>query len=338
MKIWSIMKRVVQQFVNDKRSLALLVVAPLFVLTLLWVVLDIEKYEPTILLTDVPDQLTDALKKEDATLETMSIDKAETALKANEADAHIRLTDGELQITMEGSNPTATKRVQQVLSQGMQTLNPKATDTEVNFLHGSDDLKAFDNSGPALVGLFVFFFVFLLSGVTFLRERTQNTLERLLATPLKRWEIVLGYLGGFGIFIVIQSVLIVLYAVYALGMYMEGSIISVLVITILLALVAQSLGTLLSAFAKNEFQMIQFIPIVIVPQVFFSGIFSTEQVDWIHVISKVMPLTYGSDALKAIMLRGQGMGDSLLEIGVLIGFFVVFLTLNITALKKHRRI
>lgn len=231
--------------------------------------------------------------------------EAEDALEKEDADAYIRVNEKALHVTLEGSNPNATKRVQQVLNQASKQLHSNTLESEVHYLHGSDDLELFDNSGPALIGFFVFFFVFLLSGVTFLRERTQNTLDRLLATPLKRGEIVLAYLGGFGIFIVFQSIFVVLYAIYVLGMYMEGSIFNVLVIILILVLVVQTLDTLISAFAKNEFQMIQFIPIINVPQVFFSGIFQTEQVTWIHVISKIMPLTYGGDALKEIMLRGK---------------------------------
>lgn len=338
MRIMAIMKRIVQQFIHDKRSLALLFIVPLFALTLLWIVLDIDNYEPTIALTDVPDKLHKALIEEEIQIELMDAEAAEHALKQDEVDAHLSMIDQTLSIQMEGSNPNATKMIQQVFQKASQEMNADKMDVDVSYLHGSDDLKTFDNSGPALIGLFVFFFVFLLSGVTFLRERTQGTLERILATPLKRWEIVIGYLAGFGIFIVIQSVVIVLYTIYVLGMYIEGSIMSVLVVTVLLAFMAQSLGTLLSAFAKNEFQMIQFVPLVIVPQVFFSGIFPTEQVAWINIISKIMPLTYGSDALKEIMLRGEQLSAVYVDMGIMILFFVVFLVLNTLALKRHRKI
>lgn len=338
MRILAIMKRIVQQFMHDKRSLALLIIAPLFALTLLWIVLDIKHYEPSIALTDVPDMFKKALEDEDIYLSIMNNEQAQKALEKNEIDAHIHFSDQTLNIDMEGSDPTAAKMVQQAVSKASQNVSQQKIDTNITFLHGSEDLKTFDNSGPALIGLFVFFFVFLLSGVTFLRERTQGTLERLLATPLKRWEIVAGYLGGFGIFIVIQSIVIVLYTIYVLNMYMEGSIFSVLVVTCLLALMAQSLGTFLSAFAKNEFQMIQFVPLVIVPQVFFSGIFPTQQVEWINIISKIMPLTYGSNALKQMMLRGESLSAVYIDMIIMFGFFILFLLLNVLALKKHRKI
>ncbi|MEN1967726.1 ABC transporter permease [Lentibacillus sp. N15] len=338
MRIRAIMKRIVQQFKMDKRSLALLFIAPLFVLTLLWVVLDMKAYEPTIALTDVPEKVQTILEDEDAAIKVMSEQQAKTALAEDTIDAHLSWGENKSQVTMEGSDPTATRAVEGLLSKVSKQLNPLELTIDVHFLHGSSDLQLFDNIGPVLIGLFVFFFVFLLSGVSFLRERTQGTLERLLATPLRRWEIVAGYMGGFGVFIILQSIIIVLYSVYVLGMYMAGSIIAVLCITFLLAIAAQSLGTLLSAYAKNEFQMIQFVPIAIVPQVFFSGIFHTEQVGWIHAIGKIMPLTYGGDALKEIMLRGQGLSSVWGDIWVLAGFSLVFILLNIVALKKHRQL
>ena len=135
-------------------------------------------------------------------------------------------------------------------------------------------MELFDNFGPVLIGFFVFFFVFLIAGVSFLRERTGGTLERLLATPLRRFEIVAGYIIGFGLFTTLQASLIAWFAVDILDMMMEGSFLYVLFITFLLAMTALTLGTLLSAFANNELQMMQFIPLVVVPQIFFSGLFN----------------------------------------------------------------
>ncbi|ASK62129.1 ABC transporter permease [Virgibacillus phasianinus] len=338
MRIRAIIKRIVQQFMRDKRSIALMMIAPLFVMTLLWLVLDMDDYQPTIAVTDVPAQMQDSLEEQGATIKEMSAKQAVQALKDKDVDAYIQLEKNKVSVTMEGSDPNATSAVQQVLSKASKQLNPNALNPDIEFLHGSTDLDLFDNIGPVLIGFFVFFFVFLIGGVTFLRERTQGTLERLLATPLKRWEIVVGYLCGFGIFIIIQSAIIVAYSVYVLNIYMEGAFFAVLLITLLLALTALSLGTLLSAFAKNEFQMIQFIPIVIIPQVFFSGLFYIEPGSWMDILGKIMPLTYGADALREIMIRGQSLSSIPVDISVILGFSIVFIILNVIALKRHRKL
>lgn len=338
MRIRAIIKRIVQQFMRDKRSIALMMIAPLFVMTLLWLVLDMDQYEPTLAVTGVPTQLQDTLKEQGASIKEMNAKQAKQALKEKDIDAYIQWDKNKIVVTMEGSDPNATSAVQKILTKASKQLNPNSLNLEINFLHGSTDLDLFDNIGPVLIGFFVFFFVFLIGGVTFLRERTQGTLERLLATPLRRWEIVVSYLCGFGIFIIIQSAIIVAFSVYVLNVYMEGAFLAVLVITLLLALTALSLGTLLSAFAKTEFQMIQFIPIVIIPQIFFSGLFHIEPGSWMDILGKTMPLTYGADALREIMIRGQALTSIPLDIGVILGFSVVFIVLNILALKRHRKL
>lgn len=338
MRIQAIVKRVIRQFLRDKRSIALMMVAPLLIMTLLWLVLDMEDYVPTIAVTDAPEPLMEALEEQDATILETDNSHGKEAIEDQYADAHLLFANNQPELMMEGSNPTATSAVRNVVSTAVKQLNPNTPGLDISFLHGSSDLNLFDNTGSVLIGFFVFFFVFIIGGVSFLRERTQGTLERMMATPLRRWEIVTGYLLGFGIFIIIQSIIVAAFSIYVLDIYMAGSFLSVMVIAILLAITALSLGTLLSAYAKNEFQMIQFIPIVIVPQVFFFGIFPIESVEWINAIGKIMPLTYGADALKAIMIRGDGLSTVAMDIAALIGFSAVFIKLNITALKRHRKL
>src|SRR5699024_8778029 len=140
-------------------------------------------------------------------------------------------------------------------------------------------------------------------------------------SPLRRWELVAGYNIGFGVFTVLQSALIVWFAVYILDLWMVGSFWFVLFITLLLAFGALALGTLLSAYAQNELQMFQFIQIVIVPQVFFSGLFQLETIsDWVSWIGPLTPLYYGADALRSVMLRDGDWSDIALDVGMLCGF------------------
>ncbi|MYL34879.1 ABC transporter permease subunit [Pontibacillus yanchengensis] len=341
MSILALIKRILRQFKRDKRSLALLIMAPLLVLTLMWLVFEGDRYEPNIAVVDVPQPFVDALEEQDASIETMTEEEAMEALEDVALDAMISMDQQKLSITLEGSDPSTNQAVKMTLQNAMKELSPQSNKMELSFsyLHGSEDLGLFDNVGPVLIGFFVFFFVFIIGGVSFLRERTQGTLERLLSTPLKRSEVVSGYVLGFGIFTLLQSLIIAAYSIYVLGMWMEGSFGYVLLITFLLAMTALTLGTLLSAYASNEFQMIQFIPLVIVPQVFFSGLFSLETMaPWLRWIGQVMPLTYGADALREIMIRGKGFEAFQTDVYILIGFAVLFYVLNIVALKKHRKL
>lgn len=341
MNIRALIIRILRQFRRDKRSMALMFAAPLLVLTLMWLVFDGDRYEPVIAVVDIPDPYVQALEKQDAIIKEMSEEEAMESLEEVEVDAMIKMEHKSFQIALEGSDPSTNSAVKITFQQAIKELAPQGPkmDTKFTFIHGSEDLGLFDNVGPVLIGFFVFFFVFIIGGVSFLRERTQGTLERLLSTPLKRWEIVTGYVLGFGLFTLIQSFIIAVYSIYVLGMWMDGSFWYVLLITFLLAMTALTLGTLLSAYANNEFQMIQFIPLVIVPQVFFSGLFNLDALaGWVQSIGKVMPLTYGANALRNIMIRGKGIESFQIDVMILIGFALLFFLLNIVALKKHRKL
>lgn len=144
---------------------------------------------------------------------------------------------------------------------------------------------------------------------------------------------------GFGLFTTIQASLISWFAIDVLDMMMEGSFWYVLLITFLLAMTALALGMLLSAFANNELQMVQFIPLVVVPQVFFSGLFNLDTMEqWLRSLSVIMPLTYGADALRDIMVRGEGFSAIAVDVYVLLGFTLLFMILNVAALKKYRKL
>lgn len=165
-----------------------------------------------------------------------------------------------------------------------------------------------------------------------------GTLDRILATPLRRGEIVWGYFLGFGVFVAIQTVVIQIFIMYGLNVTMAGSFWLVLIINLILAGQSLALGTLLSSFAQNEFQLFQFIPLVIVPQILFSGIFDlSEAPQWVSMLSKIFPLTYGADALRGVMIKGFGFFEVQKDIYILISYAVVFLFLNTLALKKYRK-
>src|SRR5699024_5078561 len=174
-------------------------------------------------------------------------------------------------------------------------------------------------------------------GISFLRERTSGTLERTLATPLKRSSIVFGYFLGFFLFVALQTVIIQMMIVDVLDVSRLGSYWLLLLMNLIIATVALSLGLLLSTFAKTEFQLLQFIPVAIVPQFFFSGIFALSNApSWIKFISDVMPLSYATNALQNIMIRGYMFQEVTNDIFVLICFTVVFILLNMLVLKRQR--
>ncbi|MGN5653078.1 ABC transporter permease [Bacillus sp. Brlt_9] len=339
MRVTGVIIRIIRQFFRDKRSLAMMFGAPMLLLWLLSLVFTQKDYVPHIAVVDMPAQVVKVMKNQEASIYEYSKEKAMSELEKQKVDAVIRLENGKMNIELEGSDSSKNRAVLQILQTSTEKNDVSIMKSEVNYLHGSKDFTMFDGLGPVLIGFFTFFFVFILSGVSFVRERLSGTLERLLSTPIKRWEIVVGYIIGFGIFAFIQSIIIVSFSVYILDLYVAGSIWLTLLITCMLSLTALTLGTFLSAYANNEFQMIQFIPLVIVPQIFFSGLFPIESMNkWLQMLGKLFPLTYGADAMRQVMIRNQGFTEIALDLTVLLLFSLLFAIGNVFALKKHRKI
>lgn len=336
MRIRAVIRRIILNLVHDKRTLALLFVAPIFVMFLMHLVFQNSDDIARIGFTDLPPAMENRLVSEQAVFSALDRGEAESLIRAAKLDAAIYIEQGEVRLILEGSDPMESGRIMKILQQIML---PEQSALSVSYIYGQKDMSLFDSLGPILIGFYVFFFVFLIAGIAFLGERKSGTLQRTLTTPIRRHELLIGYLIGFGIITIVQSAVITWFTIYVLKTYMIGSVAHVMVITILAALVALSIGILISAFANNEFQVVQFIPIIIIPQFFFSGLFDLSSMPpWLEAIGRAMPLYYIADALKNIMIRGKGLMDVKTDILVLSSMAFVLIVLNVFALKKMRRI
>jgi ABC-2 type transport system permease protein len=348
MRALMVAKRLIKQTITDKRSIALMFLAPIFVILLLNVILTSSTSRPAIDIVSAPKSFVEVLKK-DADVNIVSNEESAIEnLKNRKTDAYVMFKGNAPVITIEGSNPSINGMIKGIIKKvmyenqpvlsGLQGNPPMTLNPQIKFFYGSESMSQFDSLAPLFMGFFIFFFVFLIAGVSFLRERISGTLERILATPLRRSEIVLGYFLGFGLFIALQTIVIQMFVIYGLNVPMYGNFWLVLLINLILAGQSLALGTLLSTFTKNEFQLFQFIPVVIVPQILFSGIFDLSNApQWVTVLSKIFPLTYGADALKSVMIRGLGIAGVKNDILILTGYAVLFLVLNTLALKKYRK-
>ena len=182
-----------------------------------------------------------------------------------------------------------------------------------------------DYIAPALLATMTLFFSFLLTGISFLRERSQGTMERLMASPVSRLDIVVGYLLGFFIFALLQTLIVVLFTIYVLDVHYYGDLWQIFIFQIVIITAAVNLGIFISTFARNEFQMVQFIPLIIFPQIFLCGvIWPVEQMpNYLQWLSTILPLTYAVDGLREIMLSAKSLIDVGLDLGVLVGFAAV---------------
>jgi ABC-2 type transport system permease protein len=365
-RIFGLALRIIRQFRHDRRTLALVFLVPLVIMTLLQVVLSSSTSDATLGIAPPADpvgsQLVQALQaKLPATihLKVIAADDVDATLKAGDADGVLifppdflaQLQSGAspaVTLRLEGSNPAAATQLRQMASllvasittpgaSATPALSPSVT-LQTSYLYGGPDFTQTDALAPLFIGLFAFFFVFLLTAVSFLRERSQGTLERLRVSPLSRTELVLGYVLGFTLFALIQSTVILLYVVYVLRVHYHGNLALIFLVTATLTVAGVNLGIFASAFARNELQVVQFIPLVLVPQALLGGLFfpvATLPVV-IKQIAYALPLTYANFALRDVMLKGMDLDAIWPDLAFLAGFAALMVIAAALSLRQER--
>jgi ABC-2 type transport system permease protein len=364
-RVLAITRRILQQFRRDRRTLALLFVAPLVILGLLDLLLRGGGGGPEMGIVNLDEGPLGA-----AVAQQLERSSAVHASETDRATAEARLEDGGLagyvllpadfsskalqqrviapELHLEGSQPGDSAAIAQALNRallGAITSLPAGTvaapriDIRVSYLHGGPNLDTLDYFGGAFIGLVVFFLVFVVTCVSFLRERSQGTLERLMASPLRRAEIVVGYMLGFTVLALVQCAEVLIFSLYVLKVHNSGSVLLIFGLETLLALSAVNLGIFLSMFARTEFQAVQFIPLVIAPQLLLSGVIFplSGEPRWLQAVSNVLPLTYAVEGLRNVMLKGAGPGSAALQIdAAVVGGFCVLMILAAAATLRRR--
>jgi ABC-2 type transport system permease protein len=375
-RVLAVARRIAEGFRRDHRSLALLIVAPLLVTALLgWVLRGSVAGSIDLVVVGAPPALVDALEaaaadpdldvevrittSDDASAARQSIrdGDADVALIVSGSGANLGLT-----ILTEGADPTAESSqlgaIQGLINGAAGSLLPipgaQLPEISRETVYLSPDADQLDALAPVFLGIFAYFFVFILTGISFLRERVGGTLERLLATPVTRAEIVLGYSLGFSFFAAIQVVVLTLFIlakvdVPALGpipaftigldVQVAGNPAIAFVVALLMAIGAVNLGIFLSTYARTELQIVQFIPLVILPQALLGGVFwPVERLpDILQAIAHVLPVTYAVDALREVMIKGADFGTAAvqLDLAVLAGIAILFVVLGAATIKRE---
>ena len=195
----------------------------------------------------------------------------------------------------------------------------------------------FDRVGLTMLGIFPFVVMFLVTSIAMLRERTSGTLERLLTTPLSRPALLLGYGAAFGLAAAAQAVVTVTVATSVFHLDVAGPLYLVVLIAVVDAVLGVALGLLASAFARSEFQAVQFMPVVTFPQFFLCGLLMPrdQMIDWLRWISDVLPLTYAVEALQEVGRSPTATGTMWVDIGVVAG--AALLALGLAAATLRRR-
>jgi len=349
-RTFAIARRIAEFFRRDHRTLALVFVAPIVIMALLgWVIRDQKPPTSTVAVINDAGAFGDVARQRLSSALTSGGFGFRDDITTDDA-ARLAVRDGSIDIAMIVSMDGSTPRVV-LLTAGLNPAEDSARVGNLRTVLSGAFAQAgpiidqqtiynqggtfFDAFAPALVGFVVFFLVFVLTGISFLRERVGGTLERLLATPVRRQEIVVGYSAGFGFFAMLQVALVLLFVLgtihlaamgplpeinFGLGVPSAGSPLLAFLITLLLAISAVNLGIFLSTFARTEFQILQFIPLIIVPQVLLSGIFwpVASLPGILAPIARLMPMTYGIEGLREVLIKGSGLESPTVQLDILV--------------------
>jgi len=195
----------------------------------------------------------------------------------------------------------------------------------------------FNHVGLIMLGIFPFVLMFLITSIAMLRERTSGTLERLLTTPIGKMDLLFGYALAFGLVAAVQAGVLTAVAYWAFGITIAGSVWLVVLIAVADAILGMALGLLCSAFARTEFQAVQFMPAVVFPQLFLCGLFAARDTmqPVLGAIAKVLPMTYAVEGLEQIGANVTPTAIMWRDFGIVIGAAVVALALGAATLRRR---
>ncbi len=246
-----------------------------------------------------------------------------------------------IQLIIDGTNPNIVSAVTGELQTAIRSVIGSGAAAPMSvapdLVYGKD-ARFIDFFAPGVMGLAAMMVTFMLSIISFVHERSGSTLDRLLSTPVTEGEIVAGYALAFGFVGLIQSCVIISAAILLFNVMIVGNVLLALLVVFVLGVGNQGLGFMLSSFAKNEFQAIQFLPLILFPSILLSGVFwPLEAVPTLlRPVSYFIPLTYAVEGLRSVMIRGWSIDGIWVQLVVLLGFAVAMLLLSALGLKRRR--
>ncbi|MEM4276636.1 MAG: ABC transporter permease [Thermoplasmata archaeon] len=371
-RVIAITKKNLRSLKNDRRTVGFIVLMPLLMITIFGYTFggEVENVRVYIVNLDQtpPDQsiaegIISNLRTRD-TLRIMSVytNPTEVAVaiqKVRDADAWAAIVFNEsftrdvaassggnasavIRLIVDSTNPNIVQAISSdILAATRAVLGLRAFVAPITIsteaVYGKD-ARFIDFFAPGVMGLAAMMVTFMLSIISFVHERGASTLDRLLSTPATEGDIVAGYALAFGLVGLAQSVVIMTAAILLFDVMIVGNVLLALLVVFLLGVGNQGLGFMLSAFAKNEFQAIQFLPLILFPSLLLSGVFWPLEAipPVLRPVSSFVPLTYAVEGLRCVMIRGWSIDGILLELVVLIAFAAAMLMLSTYGLKRRR--
>ncbi len=372
----AVTRRIFLDLKNDKRTLALIFIAPIFAMFVFGLafsgevkdvrveVVNLDKGAPGPVpgtTVSIPEKVLSNIDDETLDLhDEADLDAAIQRVKDGDAYAAIEFPEGltagvmaqmqgqpgagqaEVKLYLDQSNVNVANAVVQELNQALLETSkeagiepPVTVDSIAIYGKGA---KFIDFFVPGIMSFVVFMLTTLLTLMSFVGERTSGTLVRMLATPLRERDIVMGYAVTFSIIGIVQSSILLAIGILVFDIIIVGNVLLALLVIALLAVVSQALGILLSSMARRESQVIQFFPFIILPVFLLAGIFWPLEAipSWLRPFSYLVPPTYSVQACRAVMLKGWGISQIWVDIVALLAFAAVFLSLATASLKVRK--
>jgi ABC-2 type transport system permease protein len=374
-RILRVIQRVGTGFYRDPRALWAILFVPIGTLLLVGYVMRSAHSDVTVAVvvdgdrwatTDVASYVEESLDSDDvSTFRAPSREAAEQAIRDGEADGFVvineELTRGviggkqqSVAVGLEGHDRDANDEVLTALghalvaaplklfraASGAEPLPPEGPiELETSYVYGGEEYDALDHVMPALLGFAAFLGIFTVGVVAFTGERIEHTLERLMATALRRSELMLGYTLGYSAISLVQAGAILMVAFLILRVHHAGNLGVVFLLIVITALAALSMAILLSAFARTEQQAMQMLPLVLVPQFVLSGVLFPIEIlpRSLEVIGRFLPMTYSVNALRDVMIKDQGLFDAGVasNVAVLLAFAALFIVLGGRTVRRE---
>ena len=361
----AVTKRIFRDLKNDRRTPALMVVAPLFAMSIFGLAFSGEVKDVSVIVVNNDDgfvvegtrmSLSEEIISnfDEKILDIMAMDTLDEAQKRVE-DGEVlaalifpehftynvmTASSGKIHVIIDKSNANVAnpvlKSVNNAVFGTLEKIGKKPVTIDEEPVYGKD-ADFMDYFLPGILSFVAYLLTILLTLISFVGERVSGTLDRLLATPLKESEIVTGYALAFGLLGTLQSAFLLSVGVLVFDITIVGNVMVAFFAIALLAVVSQSLGILISGLAKRESQAIQFFPFVVLPAFLLSGIFWPIEAipSWLRPASYLVPTTYAVDACRDVMLKGWGLDKIWGNIAALVGFAAIFLTIAVLSLKRR---
>jgi ABC-2 type transport system permease protein len=342
-RVLAVARKALGQFRHDRRTLAFIVVMPFFMVVVFGLAFggSVSHVRTLVVNEDGGGRAADILAGfEGDTLDLVAaeaLDAAVAEVRSGRAWAVLHFPanftanlapaarNATIELYLDATSPVITAAILGELRAAVEEALAGAgapLSIERTYVYGSEDTRSIDAFAPGVVGLAVMMVTTLFSVIILVRERAGGILERLFSTPLRPSEFVLGHALALGLLAVLQSLVVLSAAVLAFEVKVAGNVALAFLFLLVFAIGNQGLGIMMSAAARNELQAIQFIPVILFPSMLLTGIFFPLEAlpPWLRPLSNLVPLTYASNALHGVMLRGWGLAELWPELLILLGY------------------